>query len=863
LEAAYSTVIEELLPEMGAEQIADREEAQQTFEKICFRAGRPGAEIERAALCRAMLAYVGPEAPPPARVWLLRQLERMSGRESVDGLSALLEDDDPQVRELARRALERNPSREAGIAIRSALDRAEDPTWRVALVNSVAARGDALGVRAIDRLCNVQDEQVAAAAIAALGEMDNPLAITSLQRLLQDSDDAGRGRAAEAVLRIADRYLEAGRFMRADIAYFEVYHSDVAWSLRRAALRGHAQAVGAAAIPILRTVIRGDEDGRMQDAAVRFLQEIEGPEASRALIDLFDELAARSVEVQESIARGEPNSEQRRSAEIQVHVQALLIEALAQRADADARDVVIGAVESPEQKVRLAALHALERLGGEDEVVLLAEVAANRDGEEREAARKSLYRLTGATIDRVILQGIESHSEAGVRAELIRSLVQRGSSLRWRGVLTGVVDSEPNVRAAAFSAAGELASLKELSQLVGWLIKEEDEQAREAAEDAVVAVILRLAEPADGTSSVIAALEQASAKDRASLIRVLGRIRDENSLAAIRQALCEEDERVADAAVRALANWESTEALDDLWRIAEGSSNQTHRVLALRACVRLIRLPSDREPPDTFALLDKAMQLAEQADDRKLVLSAWGDVVHPEALRLVEPYLADPELREEAALALINIAKGLSAGKPESARVALEQVRDSQISEHVTGQVEQAFEYLDRHRGYLVEWQISGPYSDEDLEARDLLDTPFAPEQDGKGELDWRRLRPTDSREPWVFDLEKAVGGSNRCVYLRSRLWSQVRQPALLEIGSDDGVKAWLNDDSVHANNTFRGQELAQDNVAVELQRGWNTLMLKITQGSGAWGFSCGVKAPDGGNLEDVRLNEGLGEVDE
>ena len=57
-------------------------------------------------------------------------------------------------------------------------------------------------------------------------------------------------------------------------------------------------------------------------------------------------------------------------------------------------------------------------------------------------------------------------------------------------------------------------------------------------------------------------------------------------------------------------------------------------------------------------------------------------------------------------------------------------------------------------------------------------------------------------------------------------------------VGSDDAVKAWLNGKLVLDNWVQRGVIKDDDLVPVQLQRGANTLLLKIQNGDGPWGFT-------------------------
>jgi CubicO group peptidase (beta-lactamase class C family) len=65
-----------------------------------------------------------------------------------------------------------------------------------------------------------------------------------------------------------------------------------------------------------------------------------------------------------------------------------------------------------------------------------------------------------------------------------------------------------------------------------------------------------------------------------------------------------------------------------------------------------------------------------------------------------------------------------------------------------------------------------------------------------------------------------------------------------LGLGSDDGIRVWLNGVLVHEN--WVGREAAPDSdlIAVELQKGRNRLLVKIQNMQGPWGFACRRMGP-------------------
>jgi hypothetical protein len=72
------------------------------------------------------------------------------------------------------------------------------------------------------------------------------------------------------------------------------------------------------------------------------------------------------------------------------------------------------------------------------------------------------------------------------------------------------------------------------------------------------------------------------------------------------------------------------------------------------------------------------------------------------------------------------------------------------------------------------------------------------------------------------MDLFKTFGGQQSVAYARTWVHCDQPQSAILELGSDDGVKIWLNEKQVYALNAARPLQPASDRLTVTLHRGWN-----------------------------------------
>jgi len=70
---------------------------------------------------------------------------------------------------------------------------------------------------------------------------------------------------------------------------------------------------------------------------------------------------------------------------------------------------------------------------------------------------------------------------------------------------------------------------------------------------------------------------------------------------------------------------------------------------------------------------------------------------------------------------------------------------------------------------------------------------------------------------------------------------SETEQDVLLKVGSDDGVRIWLNENLVHDHHVARGLTVGEDPVPVRLKKGRNRLLGKVENLGGSWALSVQV----------------------
>jgi hypothetical protein len=267
-----------------------------------------------------------------------------------------------------------------------------------------------------------------------------------------------------------------------------------------------------------------------------------------------------------------------------------------------------------------------------------------------------------------------------------------------------------------------------------------------------------------------------------------------------------------------------------------------------------VRLIGFTKGNDKVKLYQQAINLATNSNEKRMVLSELATVKSYAGLKMAAIYLDDDQLRREAEVAIVKIAGGIFGSCPQTSKEILSKIISTTSNDSVKKQATGIINQINKFGDFITAWQVSGPYMRQNVLGPELFDTQFAPE---KAETDakWGILPASeDSGRPWLIQLERIFGGDNRVAYVRNKVWSDKDQQVRLELGSDDGIKVWLNGEVVHANNAARGIKPGDDKVNVNLKKGWNAMMMKVTQGGGGWGACAKFRTVDGGDIKGLKF---------
>jgi len=776
-----------------------------------------------------------PQTPPEQKDAICQKLRITGTAKVVPALASLLLDEN--LSQSARLALEPMPLPEAAQALRDALLKTTGKT-KAGIIDSLGERRERESAAALAGLVQDRDPTIASSAALALGKIGGAQAIAALQAARPSAAPPLRTTIVDALLLCADGLRAGGDNKGASTIYRTVLDSEKPAHLRAAAFRGLVLAAGDDGANMVAEALAG-EDRALVQAALQLVREVQGEPATKAFAG--------------ALAKAPPD------------VQVSLVQVLAQRGDGAAAGAILESAKSPSPVVRCACLAALGVLGDESVAMFLAQTAAAGGPPEQEAARQSLARLRGAQVCQTLLAGMAQASPA-VRGEIAKALGARQDAQAVPMLLAmaeGTDPGAPGMRLVALQSLAQLATAADHKAMTRLLLIARTDAERDAAEGALLSASARGEKPQAAVPHLLEAMKGAPAGDegrpaRMALLRVAGRLGGDESLQALRAALAGPDPAIQETALRTMAEFGAIAAADDLLKLAaDPQRTASHRVIAMGGYWRIVGAAGDRSADQRLRLCEAGLAASPRAEEKKMGLAELSRVPHPDALKLARKLCGDESVRDEAESACVRIAAGLAGSRPDGARSVLRGLEKDARSPSVRALAGKALEAMDQYVGYITVWSVAGPYRQAGKQCQELFDIAFPPEQAG-AEVAWKPLAPpADPALFWQADLLPVAGGDQCVVYVRSRVWSPREQKVLLEIGSDDGARIWVNRKVVHVNNVMRPLKPASDKAQAALKEGWNDFLIKVTQNNMGFGVCVRVCGAEGAALEGLRFEAG------
>jgi len=762
----------------------------------------------RAAEEKELIAILQSSAGATEKCAACQQLRIYGTAQSVPALAALLREE--RVGHAARHALEGIPSPEAGAALRKALATTSGLT-KAGIVNSLGWRRDTASVPLLVPLISDTDTAIATAAASALGRIGSDKAVAVLKGARENLNHAIRRAVLEALLRCAEDLLSTGNYVGAAALYGDLFHANVPPTIRTAAWRGLVLSDDNQRPElVVKALIGNDEQLRL--VALKLVREIKDEQLVKACLQQWNSLPALA-----------------QLAVLDAHLQ-FGTEALA---------TVRTASKSPHMVVRVAAWQALADLSDTSMIPALASAAAEGEPAERDAARDTLARVHGPGVREALLVYLKQ-AEARKKAELLLAMGKRGDTAAAPMLLQYANASEETIRLAALESLRRLAVTDTLLPLLDLIVTSKSASDRKAVLRALYAVCQASLDKDRTSRQVIAASNRLPASERRYVLPLLLELATPSALTEILKSAQHSDAQLVRESIRLLTQWPDAAPAEKLFEMARTNSDPSLRTLALRGGINVVGREPD--PFTRLVLIREALSLASRTEEKKLVLSQLSRIPRAEALEMSLRYLDDPDLINEAGFAAVSIAESLADANPqlanEASRKVLEHCKTPAIVRRAW-----ALRVKPATGGpFIRDWLVCGPYRQAGaIGAITVFNLVFGPEKPGEL-VQWYAAPVGDT-----INLAGFFPDQTNCVaYLKAEIIAPGATDAILLMGSDDGIKAWLNGNEVHSNNVDRGQVVDQDIAPIKLNKGSNELLLKITQGGGGWSACTRVVGPDG-----------------
>ena len=244
--------------------------------------------------------------------------------------------------------------------------------------------------------------------------------------------------------------------------------------------------------------------------------------------------------------------------------------------------------------------------------------------------------------------------------------------------------------------------------------------------------------------------------------------------------------------------------------------------------------------------LEAFVQDTARSPEARRLAYEWLVKVDPTASDRLIPGLlndASPDFRREAVQRLIvDATKAHEASDKESEakllRTALSGAIDDDQVKAIVKPLRELGETIDlqRHFGFLADWNLIGPFDNSGLKG---FDVAYPPEKElnlkskypGKsGEVEWQSVATED--EYGTLDIAKKTAPHKGAVtYATTTFVSDKPREIEVRLGTPNAWKLWVNNELIFARDEYhRGTFLDQYKVTAKLKPGANVILLKVCQ---------------------------------
>ncbi len=753
-----------------------------------------------------------PQCSIDGKRFIARQLVVIATPSVISGIEPLLKD--KETIDLGCRILEQIPEKEATQALLNALKRdgiTEDD--KISFINSLGRRKDNLAIGELSKYLDDSSSKVQNSAIIALGSIGGKEAGNILWNWAKNKSMTDNSEVQSALLKIASRLVEdsQGKDTALEI-YSSLFSDDKTTSINKGyALRGLVQLKGKDALnEVWQSVY--SEDTILSSTGIDLLKD---PTFSE---DLILEKCVNSLKIASP------------------RIQLGLLEVIASRKMKEAVLQVLALVEKSEGEVKTSAIQCLGQMGDNRAIEPLINIVLNNSREIREIAKDALIKLDSPDGNKYLMEKIQKGSPEVKK--LAVELITERRAIEAKGIMKdAIAKNDKDIIEGALNYLAVLGNEEDLPFLFDKLMSN-----AENGSIYIPAISLIMDRTGDEGRKVMLITEQwqlcKNDVQKKLIITLLGNVKSPEACAMLEILLASEP-NLKTSILQVMGQCDDANTLQ---KIVNGIAQETDEevknvgILSSLNILRTLNL-TDKQKYDYYVSLWK--MAGNKPNLQKNILGGLAKLSLLEVLDFINGVNINDAIKADWANARFSIARNISFSYPSKTIPILEETLPN-LKDNQAKEVGNLLNGLKNKGDFLCSWSVSGPYRIEDYSARRLFDeVSLPPETDVNSVQDWRIL-PMKVREDGLIyaDLADFLGGEVECVaYVLCKLKLPEPSNAKLLLGSNDGVKVWLNGKLIHSYPEGRTMTPDQDQIPVTLQNE-NVLLMAVYNQGAAWEFT-------------------------
>lgn len=509
----------------------------------------------------------------------------------------------------------------------------------------------------------------------------------------------------------------------------------------------------------------------------------------------------------------------------------------------------------------------LNALGGiKNETTLPAVLRHTRDGNPKvRAAAARAAAWTGNPAYLTELRSVRAASTPETSFDATDALLRLADAMGLKGgnwdTVLGIYREVLNTAADPVQKSGAIAGLGRFGDetvVLSIIDAMKGEQGR-ALEPAALAAFDSL-QGAAVVHALMDAYPTVSDDMRLSLIYLFGRRRHPACLELLGETARSENPVFRRAALNALIESRLPEALPDLLAAVQGGTPDDKALVAdgLNQLGQVWRNDGHREAAGKAFLA--LYQAADSEAAKREALEGIKQCPVAEAFDVVLADISPEEMGELPVSMVAGVARAMAdAGRGADADRLIESLLPRI---NTTDGLRDALQFLSPMKdasalasrlGLVLMWRLVGPFPFSKTQGFPIcikepnVDLNATYTVDGKP-VTWTVYTSPDASG--IVDLLSVFGAQNNvCAYAYAEISIYEETEAVVRVGSDDGIKVWVNGDVIHENNIDRGMMLDQDQAPAKFRAGKNAILVQISQNTGGWNFCLRLTKPDGAVL--------------